>query len=73
MCLYLKSYSILSLQESSEEEDEEDEQADDERAAGAQTPLVGEGLATPSGMSSVGLGGLGQETPELLELRKKNI
>merc|ERR1712223_2336684 len=60
--------------ESSEEEDEdEDEQADDERAAGAQTPLVGEGLATPSGMSSVGLGGLGQETPELLELRKKKI
>merc|ERR1719328_689916 len=61
-------------EESSEEEDEdEDEQADDERAAGAQTPLVGEGLATPSGMSSVGLGGLGQETPELLELRKKKI
>merc|ERR1719278_1249604 len=60
-------------EESSEEEDEDEEQADDERAAGAQTPLVGEGLATPSGMSSVGLGGLGQETPELLELRKKKI
>ena len=41
--------------------------------AGAQTPIVGEGLATPSGMSSVGIGGLGQETPELLELRKKKI
>merc|ERR1719270_3333175 len=60
-------------EESSEEEDDDEEQADDERAAGAQTPLVGEGLATPSGMSSVGLGGLGQETPELLELRKKKI
>ena len=35
--------------------------------------MVGEGLATPSGMSSVGIGGLGQETPELLELRKKKI
>lgn len=39
---------------------------------GTQTPLVDPGLATPSGMSSVG-GGLGQETPELIELRKRKI
>jgi len=30
------------------------------------------GLATPSGMSSVGMG-LGQETPDIIELRKKKI
>ena len=37
-----------------------------------QTPLIDQGQATPSGASSVGLG-LGGETPELLELRKKRI
>lgn len=37
-----------------------------------QTPVVDAGLATPSGMSSVG-GGLGLETPELIELRKRKI
>jgi splicing factor 3B subunit 2 len=37
-----------------------------------QTPLVDGGLATPSGMSSVA-GGLGLETPELIELRKRKI
>ena len=70
---YLIFYPLLTQESSEEEEDEEDEQAEDERVAGAQTPIVGEGLATPSGMSSVGIGGLGQETPELLELRKKKI
>lgn len=38
--------------------------------AGLQTPVAEAGLTTPSGLSSVGLG---QETPELLELRKKRI
>lgn len=55
-----------------EEDDDEDEGEGDEAAkAGLQTPVLdGAGVATPSGMSSVGLG---QETPELLELRKKRI
>ena len=69
----------MSFQESEEEEEEEEEEegeggaGEGDQAAGAQTPVVGgePGMATPSGMSSVG--GLGQETPELLELRKKKI
>ena len=36
-----------------------------------QTPIIDAGLATPSGMSSVGAPG--QETPELIELRKRKI
>ena len=36
-----------------------------------QTPIVDAGMATPSGMSSVGAPG--QETPELIELRKRRI
>merc|ERR550534_1650134 len=68
-----------SEEESEEEEEEEEEEegeggaSEGDQVAGAQTPVVGgePGMATPSGMSSVG--GLGQETPELLELRKKKI
>ncbi len=45
---------------------------EDAPAGGLQTPVVDAGLTTPSGMSSVGLG-LGGETPELLELRKRRI
>ena len=67
-----------SEEEESEDEDEEEEEGEGEEGgegglpSGAQTPVVGEpGMATPSGMSSVG--GIGQETPELLELRKKKI
>ena len=36
-----------------------------------QTPVVGEGLATPSGTASVG--GAGLETPDMIELRKRRI
>merc|ERR1712008_282339 len=39
--------------------------------SGMQTPIVDAGLATPSGRSSVGAPG--QETPELIELRKRRI
>jgi splicing factor 3B subunit 2 len=39
--------------------------------SGMQTPIVDAGMATPSGMSSVGAPG--QETPELIELRKRRI
>ena len=67
-----------SEEEESEDEDEDEEEGEGEEGgegglpSGAQTPVVGEpGMATPSGMSSVG--GIGQETPELLELRKKKI
>ena len=63
-------------EEDSDEEEEEEEGAGDgtteeEKAAGMQTPVVDAGLATPSGMSSVGMAG--QETPELIELRKRRI
>lgn len=70
-----------SEEEESEEEEEDEEEEGGEAAAagegegasGLQTPVVNTaGLTTPSGMSSVG-GGLGGETPELLELRKKKI
>uniref|UniRef100_A0A0K2TU17 SAP domain-containing protein n=1 Tax=Lepeophtheirus salmonis TaxID=72036 RepID=A0A0K2TU17_LEPSM len=64
--------------ESEEEEEESEEEEGDEVSeevtpdkVGIQTPVVDAGLATPSGMSSVGL--VGGETPELLELRKKRI
>ena len=53
---------FIFFQESDEDEDEEEE--DDEEGGdrtGLQTPGVEAGLATPSGMSSVG--GLGLETP----------
>ena len=51
------------------QEEEEAEEAPD--ASGMQTPIIDAGLATPSGMSSVGAPG--QETPELIELRKRRI
>ena len=60
------------LQESEEEEEEEEEEGEEGDRTGIQTPLVDAGLATPSGMSSVA-GGLGLETPELIELRKRKI
>ena len=67
--------SVFQESEEEEEEDEEEEEGaggEGDQVSGAQTPVVGEpGMATPSGMSSVG--GIGQETPELLELRKKKI
>merc|ERR1719499_2607526 len=66
-----------SEEEESDEEEEEEEGEGDEAAApeGAQTPIVDAGLATPSGMSSVGMAAAaaGGETPELLELRKRRI
>ena len=67
-----------SEEEESDEEEEEEEGEGDEAAAdadGTQTPIVDAGLATPSGMSSVGMAAAmaGGETPELLELRKRRI
>ena len=62
------------MQESEEEEEDEEEEEEAvaaDQVSGQQTPVVDAGLATPSGMSSVG--NIGQETPELLELRKKKI
>merc|ERR1712141_320760 len=61
-----------SEEEESEEEEEEEEEAEEAPdASGMQTPIIDAGLATPSGMSSVGAPG--QETPELIELRKRRI
>ena len=61
-----------SLQEESEEEEEEEEETEEAvDTSGMQTPIIDAGLATPSGMSSVGAPG--QETPELIELRKRKI
>jgi splicing factor 3B subunit 2 len=66
-----------SEEEESDEEEEEDEDADEESVpmdtSGMQTPIVDAGMATPSGMSSVGAPMPGQETPELIELRKRKI
>lgn len=61
-------------EESSEEEEEEEEKEDEETSetaddSGTQTPAA-EGLATPSGFSSIPAG---LETPELIELRKRRI
>lgn len=62
--------------ESEEEEEEEGEEGDQEegeggesdKASGLVTPALGhEGLATPSGMSTI----TGLETPDLVELRKR--
>ena len=66
-----------SEEEESEEEEEEDEEEDGEEKkedeSGMQTPALDPvGAATPSGMSSVGMG-MGGETPELLELRKVGL
>jgi len=58
-------------EESEEEEEEEEEMEEAADASGMQTPIVDAGMATPSGMSSVGAPG--QETPELIELRKRRI
>merc|ERR1712110_318757 len=58
-------------EESSEEEEEEEEELEAPDTSGMQTPIVDAGMATPSGMSSVGAPG--QETPELIELRKRRI
>lgn len=67
----LESESEEEESESEEEEEENEEEAGEAPPqTGLQTPVVDAGLATPSGMTSVGLG---QETPELLELRKKRI
>jgi len=62
-----------SEEEESEEEEEEEEEMEGEAQdpSGMQTPIVDAGMATPSGMSSVGAPG--QETPELIELRKRRI
>lgn len=49
------------------EEEEEDEAGDDDTAAGLKTP--GEGLMTPSGISTTVSAGL--ETPDMIELRKR--
>lgn len=60
--------------ESEEEEENEEDQEEggdataDEVQSGLQTPA--EGLATPSGFSSIPAG---LETPELIELRKRRI
>merc|ERR1719278_1714224 len=58
-------------EESEEEEEEEEETEEAPDPSGMQTPIIDAGLATPSGMSSVGAPG--QETPELIELRKRRI
>jgi len=58
-------------EESEEEEEEEEEMEEAQDPSGMQTPIVDAGMATPSGMSSVGAPG--QETPELIELRKRRI
>ena len=58
-------------EESEEEEEEEEEMEETPDTSGMQTPIVDAGMATPSGMSSVGAPG--QETPELIELRKRKI
>merc|ERR1719228_1198142 len=58
-------------EESEEEEEEEEEMEEAPETSGMQTPIVDAGMATPSGMSSVGAPG--QETPELIELRKRKI
>merc|ERR1719507_909160 len=58
-------------EESSEEEEEEEEELETPDTSGMRTPIVDAGMATPSGMSSVGAPG--QETPELIELRKRRI
>jgi splicing factor 3B subunit 2 len=50
-----------------EEEEEEEEGGEDETAAGLKTP--GEGLMTPSGISTTVSAGL--ETPDMIELRKR--
>merc|ERR1712241_522031 len=60
-----------SEEESEEEEEEEEEMEEAQDPSGMQTPIVDAGMATPSGMSSVGAPG--QETPELIELRKRRI
>merc|ERR1712038_1553843 len=60
-----------SEEEESEEEEEEEETEEAPDPSGMQTPIIDAGLATPSGMSSVGAPG--QETPELIELRKRRI
>ena len=65
------NHDIVVFQESDEDEEEEEEEQEDGDRTGLQTPVVDAGLATPSGMSSVG--GLGLETPELIELRKRKI
>merc|ERR1740128_1053679 len=58
-----------SEEESDSDSDEEEE--GEEEDSGLQTPVVGEGLATPSGVTSVG--GAGLETPDMIELRKRRI
>ncbi|ODN06642.1 Splicing factor 3B subunit 2 [Orchesella cincta] len=55
-------------EEEEEEEDKEEEEAEAVEDSGLQTPA--EGLATPSGFSSVPAG---LETPEMIELRKRRI
>ncbi len=64
-----------SEEEESEEEEEEEEEDGEQPVdtSGMQTPIVGDaGMQTPSGLSSVGAPP-GQETPELIELRKRKI
>merc|ERR1719225_1055345 len=62
-----------SEEEESEEEEEEEEEGEEmPNPSGMATPIVDAGMATPSGMSSVGAMP-GQETPELIELRKRKI
>ena len=59
-----------SEEEESEEEEEEEEEAEEAvDPSGMQTPIIDAGLATPSGMSSVGAPG--QETPELVSQVRK--
>ena len=54
-------------EESSDEEEEEDGASD---GSGLQTPVVDDGLATPSGTTSVGAN---LETQDNLEMRKRRI
>lgn len=61
----------------SEEEEEEVEESEEEEGEDQETPIdpsglvtPAEGLATPSGFSSVPAG---LETPDMIELRKKKI
>lgn len=63
---------LESEEEEEEVEESEEEEGEDEEGAIDQSGLVtpAEGLATPSGFSSVPAG---LETPDMIELRKKKI
>ena len=62
----------LESEEEEEEVEESEEEEEDQEGAIDQSGLItpAEGLATPSGFSSVPAG---LETPDMIELRKKKI